>query len=68
MTTAIFWLNKDIHDQNKKIFRYLFQLDGQPITDLRQISADCKMLVVSQNRHFIGLKAFDRISDRKKIK
>jgi hypothetical protein len=49
MNTAVYKLTNDVHS-GKKLFRYLFQLDGKMITDLREINPDVKLLLVSESK------------------
>jgi len=59
LNTAVYKLTDDVHSK-KKLYRYLFQLDGKIITDLRQIDPDCKVLLVSENRYFKGVTSQGR--------
>lgn len=45
----------------KHYYKYLFSLQGKPITSLRQISEDTKALIVSDHRQFKGVYSISKI-------
>ena len=59
MNTAVYKLTSDVHSK-KKLFRYLFQLDGKMIIDLREINPDVKLLLVSEDKIFKGVSSHGR--------
>lgn len=49
------------------MFAYLFDLEGNPVESIEDISPQCYTLVISSNLNFKGLKFFMRGQRRKKF-
>lgn len=48
-------LQSNVHIAHRRYYTSLFDIGGEKITSLRQLSTDTKLLIVSAAKHFKGL-------------